>query len=104
VTAAIAAILGASGWLVTARWLYGRWRGATYTRTSSLYFEKYTKPWPEGVLAAAAMVLAAVWPLVMVAAVVRFRPPPTAAEQAAANKALKAHVAELERELGLDGK
>jgi hypothetical protein len=94
----------AVAWLVTARVLYGRWR-ASPTAISSwnndVYSHRLAAANPE--IAARAMLAALLWPFLLLAAVVRFRPPPTAAERAAVEKELKARIAELEREAGISG-
>jgi hypothetical protein len=86
----------AAAWLLTARLLYGRWRGEWQN-----YRGQYSLP---SYVAAAVMAIAVVWPLVWCAALVMFRPPPTAAERATAEARLKARVAELEREAGITPK
>jgi hypothetical protein len=107
----------ALAWLATARALYGRWHGRiTGARDCNThgtekererrvlrhgpccYDETHTG---NGENAAFAMLTALLWPLVLFTAAVRFRPPPTAAERAAADAKLKARIAELERENGL---
>ncbi len=93
-------ILGCYGlaWLFTARLLYGRWRGELVSWSSDSW-NKHKAREPE--TAARAMMAALAWPLVLLVGFVRFRPPPTAAEQAAENARLTGRIAELEREAGI---
>ena len=100
-------------WLLTARILFARWRGADVGRRdchrhgSEHHRFKSDKccydstSAADGEAAFYAITAAVAWPLVLLVAAVRFRPPPTAAERAEAEKKLKARIAELEREAGL---
>ena len=102
----------ALAWLLTARRLYARWRddwamSAHCCPAHGLPSDRYQKccydaradaPAPA---AACAMAAALLWPGVLLVALVRFRPPPTAAERKAAEVKLRARVTELERELGM---
>jgi hypothetical protein len=121
-TALIIAGICAAAWLLTARWLYGRWRGRQvgrrccgrhgssenrrYLRAGECCYDAARSS--DGEAAACAMAAALVFPLVWLTALIRFRPPPTAAERAAKEAedaaklaALQARNAELERELGI---
>ena len=120
ITAAI--LTGAfAAWLVTARALYARWRGLTRgkrdcnTHGSTRYrvhrccYDQTRSA--DGEAAALAVLAALAFPLVLLVALVRFRPPPTAMERAEAqarleerNEKLQARNAELERELGIGDK
>ena len=90
-------ILGcyAVAWLFTARVFYGRNRGEWVKDGHT------TRTVAPGQVAAGAMALALVWPLMWCAALVMFRPPPTAAERAAENARLTKRIAQLEREAGI---
>jgi hypothetical protein len=99
-------------WLLIARRLYARWRESEHKNLPcprhgmpprmSYYKCCYDKPAVESSAAAAlAMAAALLWPMVLLTALVRFRPPPTAAERAATEARLTARVAELEAELGM---
>ena len=96
----------AVAWLLTARVLYGRWRGELtrldgfdhYCRECRSYSRSLASD-HETVIRV--IVAALFWPLTLMVFLVVFRPPPTAAERAAAEKKLKARIAELEREAGL---
>lgn len=54
-------------------------------------------------VAACAMAAGLFWPLVLITALVRFRPPPSAAERAEALAASRARIAVLEAGLGIRG-
>jgi hypothetical protein len=115
-TAVAIAVLAAAGWLLTARRLYGRWRG---TGAGGGYCplhgqRKYATAngrWPacchdedpltDGLATLWAVTAALFWPCVVMVALVRFRPPPTVAEREAEAARLKARVGELEAELGI---
>ena len=105
-------------WVYTSRWLYGRWHCSRPARKvvgryvvvvdpsppAGAVIERFADPdlrWSIGVLTFASMVLSLAWPMVWLTALVRFRPPPTAAERAAAEAELKARITELEREAGI---
>jgi hypothetical protein len=91
-------------WLLTTRWLYGRWRGALRPFTSSSWCDKCfgnARHVGEPETAARAIITGLAWPLALLVVTVVFRPPPTAAERAEAERRLRARVAELERELGI---
>ncbi len=100
-------------WLLTARTLYARWRvNWDMSRHSCpVHGDPHRGSWQKccfdqpadalGAAAAAAMAVALLWPMVLLVALVRFRPPPTAAERAETENRLTARVAELERELGM---
>jgi hypothetical protein len=103
----------ALAWLVTARLLYARWRGrldgrrdcnkhgrqrTRLTSARCCYDDTSTS---DGENATFAMLGALFWPVVLVTAVVRFRPPPTVAERAEVEAKLKTRIAELEREAGV---
>jgi len=119
-----AIILGcyAVAWLFTARLLFARWRqaeiGSRYcethgSATSRRLDARYpfgTKPvkccldqpgWADWFAASAAAAAALIWPAVILAVAIRFRPPATAAERAAENAKLTKRITELERELDL---
>jgi hypothetical protein len=68
-------------WFVTARWLYGRWRGFTWHRFDYLA-RRVTRRCPDGMAAAMAMLAALAWPLVLLTVLVRWRPPRSPAEVA----------------------
>jgi hypothetical protein len=97
-TAGIVLACYAVAWLAFARLLYGRWRvtGLHHWEIGGYYSDARD---PE--IAGRAMLAALLWPTVILTALVRFRPPPTAAERAAHEKKLKARIAELEREAGI---
>jgi hypothetical protein len=91
ILAMLAALADAAAWFLTARWLYGRWRAAAPTGS-------YGTPVPHGVLAAAAMAGALLWPIVFLTALVRVNPPRTQAEEDAELAAMKARRAAIDAE------
>jgi hypothetical protein len=92
----------AVAWLFTARVLYGRWRGVIKPRPFQCW-----SCWSDlgaardAEVAAWAIIAGALWPAALLVALVVFRPPPTAAEQAAENAKLTKRIGDLERELNL---
>jgi len=92
------ATAAAAGWLLTARWLYGRWRAAAPVHTKQRGHSIFEVPWSEGYLAIAALIAGLLWPLVLVAAIVRVKPPRTEAEADAELAAMKARRAAIDKE------
>lgn len=96
----------AAAWLLTARWLYGRWRGELMAIGGFDHYCRHCRTISftaasERETVARAAAAAAAWPVTFLIFLVVFRPPPTAAEQAAAEKKLNQRIAELEHELGI---
>jgi hypothetical protein len=84
---AAGAVIGFAGWLITARVLYARWRG----RQTALG-DAETVLW--------AMLGALIWPLLALAAVVRWQP----RLKRRRRKLTEAELAEIEREVGVGEK
>lgn len=76
-----------AGWLITARVLYARWRG----RQTAL---------SDAETATAAMACALIWPLLLLAAIVRWRPRRLRVRWWR-RKLTEAQMAEIEREVGM---
>lgn len=117
----IAAVAAVAVWFVTARRLYGLWRGCATgkrecRRHGTVPYRRIVGPdccydytaASDGEAVLYAMAAAVFWPVVCLVALVRFRPPATVAERKATAKALREQVADrdkrvadLERELGI---
>ena len=93
-----------AGWFVSSRWLYGRWRGelqklgAEYAYCRKCRNYSYTLAGPTEI-AIRAMLAGVIWPLTLIAILVTWKPPPTAAEREASRRKMQARIAELEAEL-----
>lgn len=107
----IAAVSYFMMWLFIARPLYARLRDIKVGRRScndhGAYQYRHLKCCydstraSEGEAAFWAFTTALVWPVVLLVAAIRFRPPPTVAEHAERERVLQARVAELEHEAGI---
>lgn len=87
----------ATGWFFTSRWLYGRWRAAGPTHRVTRNYRTHTEPWADGSLGLGAMVFSLAWPLVILTAAVRARPPKTPDEIASEARKLADSTAELRK-------
>ena len=112
IIALLIAAVCALAWLLTARTLYARWRvNWDMSRHACPVHGMDRGSWQKccfdqpanclGGAAAAAMALALLWPGVLLTALVRWKPPPTAAEREAERVRLTKRVAQLEAELDM---
>jgi hypothetical protein len=94
-------------WLMTARFLWRRWRPGgvaplTYEEKEVGYRNKYhTVEWKPGFAVAIAMAAAVMWPLVLAVGAITLRQPPTAAEMKEKAEEPERRLARRERELDL---
>lgn len=88
----------ASGWFLSARWLYGRWRADAPVHVyEDLYGKQHATPWTDGGIAFVAMTSSLAWPFVLLAAAVRTHPPKTPSEIASEARKLAESTAELRK-------